>query len=378
MKHHHITWDLYETSPDMVYDYLSSHDSYRAEECLKLCQEYGIADASAYLLERMGNVSSALQLILQTLESRMMSLKRTIRGMGIDVFRQHTSRHFLNGKGNEEASPEQAREGGRWRNESLLLSTYANATRNLAPSEHGSQLWFNVLDRLINAKGFLRLSKEQPEHSKVMAGVLSELLRLTMQRMVSSVPLTDLVRKVTSDHSGSQIGELREMVESLLGTYGFELNVFRSAVSVFRDDLYMMRKGQRSLRLEGLPVLAVMNVQLGKESPTSREDLARLSASRDTALTLTSSGNASIVSRGVSSSSQGDESGLATALSRLRSRRGGRQSESKSSRSAALSMMTETDQMYMDGETEPVVDGRREVGMLGDAEHRGRLMTFQY
>jgi hypothetical protein len=40
--------------------------------------------------------------------------------------------------------------------------------------------------------------------------------------------------------------------------------------------------------------------------------------------------------------------------------------------------MTETDQLYMDGETEPVVDGRREVGMLGDAEHRGRLMTFQY
>jgi hypothetical protein len=32
-----------------------------------------LADASAYLLERMGNVTSALQFILQTLENRMMA-----------------------------------------------------------------------------------------------------------------------------------------------------------------------------------------------------------------------------------------------------------------------------------------------------------------
>jgi hypothetical protein len=388
MEHHHMYLGLMaKLHPDMVYDYLSSHDSYRAEECLKLCQEYGIADASAYLLERMGNVSSALQLILQTLESRMMSLKRTIRGMGIDIFRQHSTRHFLHGKRNERApnrlpSKQEKDVDGVKRILVVALDLCERNSGTFATrSEHGSQLWFNVLDRLINAKGFLRLSKEQPEHSKVMAGVLSELLRLTMQRMVSSVPLTDLVRKVTSDHSGSRLGELREMVESLLGTYGFELNVFRSAVSVFREDLYGMQKDHRALRLEGSPVLSLMNVPLGKEGHTNMADFARLSVSRDTALTLTSGGNASIVSMGSSSFAQGNESGLATALSRLRSRRGGRQSESKSissSRSAGLSMMTVTDQMYDDGETEPVVEGQREIGILGDAEHRGRLMTFQY
>ena len=82
----------------------------------------------------------------------------------------------------------------------------------------------------------MRLSKEQPGHAKVMAGVLSELLRMTMQHMVSSVPLPDLVRKVTSDHSGSRLGELREMIESLLSTYGLELKVFNRAVSIFKYD----------------------------------------------------------------------------------------------------------------------------------------------
>ena len=46
--------------PEMVYQHLITHDNYRAEECLQLCQAHEIADASAYLLERMGNVSQGL------------------------------------------------------------------------------------------------------------------------------------------------------------------------------------------------------------------------------------------------------------------------------------------------------------------------------
>jgi hypothetical protein len=387
MEHHHKYLSLMaKLHPDSVYEYLSTHDSYRAEECLKLCQDYGIADASAYLLERMGNVSSALQLILQTLESRMMNLKRTIRGMGVDVFRRQATRHYLHGAGERSStrlpSKQELEVEGAKRILGVALDLCQRNSGTFAtPSEHGSQLWFNVLDRLINAKGFLRLSKEQPEHSKVMAGVLSELLRLTMQRMVSSVPLTDLVRKVTSDHSGSRLGELREMVESLLGTYGFERKVFRSAVRVFRQDLYGMQKDHRALRLEGSPILSIMNVPLRNEKSTGMVDFARLSTTRDAALKLTSGGNASLVSGGACSFSRGAESGLATALSRLRSRRGGRQMGTRQtslSCAGGLNMMTVTDQMYEDGEIEPVVDGEREVGVLGDAEHRGRLMTFQY
>ena len=58
-----------DLDPEMVYKYLLTHNTYCADDCLKLCQAREITDASAYLLERMGNVSSALQLLFQTLES---------------------------------------------------------------------------------------------------------------------------------------------------------------------------------------------------------------------------------------------------------------------------------------------------------------------
>jgi hypothetical protein len=90
---------------------------------------------------------------------------------------------------------------------------------------HSSQLWFNVLDRLINAKSFLRLSKELPHHSAPVETLLSELLQLTMQRMIGHVPLMDLVKKITTDHAGSRLGEFRDMMGKMLETFGFEVDV---------------------------------------------------------------------------------------------------------------------------------------------------------
>eukprot|EP00977_Amphora_coffeiformis_P003727 scaffold742_cov165-Amphora_coffeaeformis.AAC.3 len=359
--------------PDMVYEYLSTHDSYRAEDALTLCQEHDIADASAYLLERMGNVSSALQLILQTLEGRMMGLKRTIRGMGVDVFRHQHHRSGNPTRKNESSEMISKQEREVDGVNRILVVALDLCERNSGSftvrTEHGSQLWFNVLDRLINAKGFLRLANEQQEHAKVMGGVLSELLRMTMQRMVSSVPLTDLVRKVTSDHSGSRLGELREMVESLLSTYGFELQVFGNAAELFRQDLLQMQRSQTRLQLQGAAVRTVLNTNLekpnGKKAPLTGHQQSNV------ILRIGAHAEAVVAENDNVPYSRQAENTFATALTRLQTRKSGRKAMS----SAGLSHLTQTEQMYHAHETEPVVV-ERITGALGEAAHRGRLMTF--
>jgi hypothetical protein len=236
------------------------------------------------------------------------------------------------------------------------------------------------LDRLINAKGFLRLSKEQPSHAKVMAGVLSELLRLTMQRMVSSVPLPDLVRKVTSDHSGSRLGELREMIESLLSTYGLELNVFSGAVNVFHHDSQQMQKTHRALRVRGSNVRAVMNTPLDKSS--QRNSNIETTINSSDILQLAETGNANLVDSSRPNKSGGTEQGLGNALARLRSRRAGKTASRPVDRVRAtgLNFMTSNELSYRQGELSPDVTyfEDRHSGALGEAEHRGRLMSFMY
>lgn len=51
--------------------FLETFDNYRLEQCLHICQEYGVSDAAAFLLERVGDVGSALMLMLTGLNEKI-------------------------------------------------------------------------------------------------------------------------------------------------------------------------------------------------------------------------------------------------------------------------------------------------------------------
>jgi hypothetical protein len=55
--------------------------------------------------------------------------------------------------------------------------------------------------------------------------------------MVSSVPLTDLVRKITTDYTGNRLGEFREMIATMLSAFVSEVEVCSGAVKVMQNDV---------------------------------------------------------------------------------------------------------------------------------------------
>ena len=233
--------------PSMVYQYLSSTNDYELEKCLKLCQDYEIADACAYLLERSGNVNSALQLILQTLEERLLSFKKSVRRSGsIDA-----KSTYKESKPREKSSREKQQELDESNLRQMLIAALELCERNsrAESSEHGPQLWFSVLDRLMNARGFLRLSRELPNHATAVSSVLNDLLQLTMQRMVSNISLRDLVRKITTDHRSSRLNEFREMISSMLQTYSCELDVCSAATDLIHRDMRLMSNEKKRLKV---------------------------------------------------------------------------------------------------------------------------------
>merc|ERR1712176_1356179 len=113
-------------------------------------------------------------------------------------------------------------------------------------NERGPLLWFHVLDRLVNAKNMLHLTKDS---TSAMSTVLSELLLMTMQRMISNVPLYELIHKITRDHARSDLGEFREMLVSMLKTYSSELDVCSSAVDVMFYDIRRMSYEKKMLKV---------------------------------------------------------------------------------------------------------------------------------
>jgi len=254
-------------------------------------------------------------------------------------------------------------------------------------SEHGSQLWFNVLDRLINAKGFLRLSKELPEHSTIMLQVLSDLLRITMQRMVSKVSLPDLLRKITADQYGNRLGEFREMMTTLLKTYSSELEVCAGAVEVMQQDVSKMFGRKHDLKVQGANIHRIMGQGLPLPSGTivpnqtssfasiinvnCRGDASFMLIDHDIVGSISNENDTESLSSHVNPE-KGDDS----RLSILRTKRQNKKTDRARTRAIlkySNTMMTTNDKLFAMGKSSDAAFMTREIGMLSDAEHCGRL-----
>ena len=98
--------------------------------------------------------------------------------------------------------------------------------------------------------------------------------------MVSSVPLLDLVQKVTTGHSESDLGELREMLESLLTAYNFELKVFERVITVYKQDVHEAKSRNRRLCVCGSRVDSVVDVELKPESAHEVSQIMKASKQR--------------------------------------------------------------------------------------------------
>ena len=76
--HEHYVGLLCRFAPHDVLEYLQAHDTYRVDVCLALCEEHHIKDATAYLLERTGNMGGALALLLEALDVTLHTLASAI------------------------------------------------------------------------------------------------------------------------------------------------------------------------------------------------------------------------------------------------------------------------------------------------------------
>lgn len=75
-------------SPESIFPYLVSHDDYPLDACLKICQQFGINDATTYLLERTGDVSGALNMMLRTLNVKIEAMLETYANADMASLRQ--------------------------------------------------------------------------------------------------------------------------------------------------------------------------------------------------------------------------------------------------------------------------------------------------
>ncbi|PQQ16057.1 vacuolar protein sorting-associated protein 8 homolog [Prunus yedoensis var. nudiflora] len=252
-----------------VLKFLETFDSYRVEHCLRLCQKYGITDAASFLLERVGDVGSALLLTLSTLNEKFIKLDTAV-GSLVSSGSARTE-HFSNALKLEEVSDI---------NSTLhaCIGLCQRNTHRLNPDE-SEALWFRLLDSFcepltdsLNAgrvskgddlKTVVAESLESEEDevafiiewriSKLHKGahilrkVFSRFIKEIVEGMIGYVRLPTIMSKLLSDNGSQEFGDFKFTILGMLSTYGFERRILDTAKSLIEDDTFytmsILKKG---------------------------------------------------------------------------------------------------------------------------------------
>ncbi|CAI5709495.1 unnamed protein product [Peronospora effusa] len=263
---------LCEFEPAGVFPYLESHDSYKVDACLRLCKEFAITDAEAYLLERTGDVTGALTLILQSLEQKLKILKPALRGYNVSAVSSSSTgtSDVLAGAASSANVPSGARHQSSDRIidsvqegkdamktlEVALTMCQRNSLRNR--DEQAEKLWFTLLDKLLRIQNSVKRSLSSKSSSRnvpvtrthsgggnsghgamtAFQVALNEMIRFILERMASSVSLKSILFKITNEHGRGAFGDFRPTIFGMLDTYNYEQNIYQTANGLISVDLF--------------------------------------------------------------------------------------------------------------------------------------------
>ncbi|KAI4328979.1 hypothetical protein L6164_021289 [Bauhinia variegata] len=277
----HVTDDLIELYLELLCQYeggsvlkfLEMFDSYRVEHCLRLCQEYGIIDAAAYLLERVGDVGSALLLTLSGLNDKFTELDAAVEAV--------VSNKPPGGSSHKEVFNTVLRMKEVNDTSNLLNACIGLCQRNtprLNPEESEAH-WFKLLDAfcepLMDSYSHEKASEreyylgmlagsadsqvdEDTDKSKwkipkshkgahVLRKLFSHFVKEVVEGMIGYVHLPTIMSKLLSDNGSQEFGDFKLTILGMLGTYGFEKRILDAAKSLIESDTFytmsLLKKG---------------------------------------------------------------------------------------------------------------------------------------
>ena len=265
-----------------VLPHLTAYHDYNIEAVLRLVQQHDIDDASAYLLERTGDVLGALELMLKGVDKKVRDLRTYVEAHWQEYEGVEASasvppptpttlsaapspyrKQSVDGRAPQlnaaagaptslDASP------GYLHCHKLVLESIARASHLCQRSADGEKLWFTLLDRFVQLQRQLTSTSTKsaaakptksssnailagPMHEKASAYLHSALIgyvRTVLHSMMGYVALPAILRKITTDHQADELRDFRDTIVSMLDTYSYEQSILHTATALINADKY--------------------------------------------------------------------------------------------------------------------------------------------
>ncbi|XP_056903532.1 vacuolar protein sorting-associated protein 8 homolog isoform X2 [Takifugu flavidus] len=209
---HELQLDLLSRfDPKHILNFLQTSQHYRLEEAVQITQKYHHNKATAFLLEKRGDVEGAFAVLLETLKENLSLV--TAERAGDD----------------EEETLTNVKDSL-----SDIISLCHQSSQSLNQQQR-EVLWFPLLETMMAAQ-----KQVKGRDSKHTFEVLKELTMKVLNRMSSFISLPAIIQRILQDpvYGKGKLAEIQSLILGMLDTFNYEQTLLETTTSLLNHDLH--------------------------------------------------------------------------------------------------------------------------------------------
>ncbi|ESO93558.1 hypothetical protein LOTGIDRAFT_215952 [Lottia gigantea] len=234
--------------PGEVYNFIKATEGYRLEETLAICREYKVSEATAYLLEKAGDIHGAFRIMLESVQYKLKIFTQSV---------QSTEQTINNKVLFAEV-------------EAVLLVIIQLCQRNSGKMDESGResLWFPLLEAIMSP-----LRKLKDHVDKQILEDFKEMTRHVLNSMMGYISPPAILQKIVQDpaYNTGKFGEVKELIIGMLDNYNYEQTLMKTCKNLLNHDLHVHMRNLTKAANKGF-VPRGENCQLCDRSFTSSTD----------------------------------------------------------------------------------------------------------
>ncbi|XP_059214948.1 vacuolar protein sorting-associated protein 8 homolog isoform X2 [Centropristis striata] len=221
---HELLLDLLcRFAPQQLLSFLQTSQHYRLEEAIQITEKYHHNEATAYLLEKKGDVHGAFALLLEILKEKLNLLTAE-------------SDRVEEGDGTMEEEERDSESTLTKVKESLNdLIVFCHRSSDNLYQQQREVLWFPLLETMMASQKLVK--GLNAEHT---FEVLKELTMKVLNCMSSFISLPAIIQRILQDpvYGKGKLAEIQGLILGMLDTFSYEQTLLETTTSLLNHDLH--------------------------------------------------------------------------------------------------------------------------------------------